>query len=208
MIIKAYKDDYGFHFRARIFNHNLELQAYKTHPTTGTFGIRNNTPSGHRCLFLDYDEHLLEFIKPELEYLQKKYKLSEFYIFKSSIRPNGFHAINIDKLNYKEFIRIMGETSCDEYYRKMPITTDHHSWVLRSLKKKGSITPKLVTIIKSPHQQRKKSLAHHLYLKWQYGLKKKPKNLDNNKKLYSIIYGTMNYTEVKDIPRTIKNAHK
>jgi len=201
MLLKAYKDDYGSHLRIRIFSLNLEIQLYRTHRTTGTLGIRNNTPDGKRLLFMDYDEHLLEFIEPEIKHLQKTYGLSDFYIFKSSLKPNGFHAICLDKLRYKEFINIINQSSCDEYYRKMPITTDHHSWVLRSLKKEGSIKPKLVKIIKSKHQEREKSLAHYLYLKHQHNIKNKPKKLDKNKILYTIQYGTMNYIKADELKK-------
>lgn len=201
MLLKIFHDDYGFHLNAKFFNTNIHLAIFQTYKTTWTLGIKNVTPSGHRVLFIDYDEHLIEHITTEIQYLIRKYHLSDAYIFKSSNRPNGFHCIIIDKLTYKEHMRIINETSCDEYYRKMPITTDHHHWVLRCLKKEGSITPKLVKIIKSPYNERKKSLAHYLYLKHQYKVNKRPKNLDKNKILYTIQYGTMNFIKADDIPK-------
>jgi hypothetical protein len=199
MQVKFYFDDYGFHFRTRIFNINIEIQIYKTYKTTQTFGIRNLCPDGTRIIFTDYDEHLLEHIIPEIKSLQQRHRLSDFYIFKSGNKPNGFHAVNIDKLRYKEFIRIINETSADEYYRNMPIKVDEHSWVLRTIRKGTSPSPKLIRIIRSPYQKREKSLAHYLYLKYQHGIMKRPKNLDKNKILYTIQYGTMNFTNAETL---------
>lgn len=202
MQLKIFRDDYGFHFISKFFNTNINIGIYKTFKTTWTMGIRNNVPSnGKMVLFLDYDAHLLEFIIKEIKYLQHKYHLSSFYILKSSQKPYGWHAINIDELTYKEHMRIINETSCDEYYRQMPIKTDYHSWVIRTLRKGGSKAPKIIKIIKSPYNERKKSLAHYLYLKYQHNINKRPKNLDKNKKLYLIEYGTMNYIDVEDIPK-------
>lgn len=208
-MLKAYRDDYGFHFSTKFFNTNINLTIYKTYRTTWTLGIRGSVPSSSRMvLFLDYDEHLLEFIIPEVKYLIQKYHLSSFYILKSSQRPNGFHVVCIDELTYREHMKIINETSCDEYYRSMPIRTDHHSWVLRILKKAGSPSPKLIKIIKSPFNTRKKSLAHYLYLKHQHGVMKRPKNLDKNKILYTIQYGTMNFIDANKIPKIKDNKPK
>jgi len=204
-MLRIYKDDYGFHFISKLFNTNINTTIYKTYPTAWTLGIRNLVPSGKRIIFCDYDMHLLEHITPEIQHIQKKYHLSNFYILKSSQKPNGWHAICLDELTLKEMMRILQEMSCDEYFRLMPVKHDQHSWVLRSIGKAGSKAPKLVKIIKSPHQERKKSLAHYLYLKYHFGLKTpKPKNCDNNKKVFFIEYGTMNYI---DIDKTKNLSH-
>jgi len=199
MILRIYKDAYGFHAKIRLFNLNTELQIYRTYNTTQSFGITNNTPSGHRLIFCDYDEHLLEFIIPEIHHIQKKYHLSSFFIFKSGTKINGFHAICLDKLRYKEFLQIINETSADEYYRKMPIKLDQNRWILRTIRKGNSPAPKLIKIITSPYNDRTKSLAHYLYLKHQHRIRKKPKNLDKNKILYTLEYGTMNFVNANNL---------
>ena len=194
MFIKTKYDLYGLHLTIKIGKYNFKAKFNKTYDMAMTLGIRNNTPCGKRIIHIDYDNHLIEHLIPELKYLQKKYRLSDFYLFKSSQKKHGFHAICIDKLNYEEWIRLIGETSCDDYYKYMPVICDFHSWVLRVLKKDGSHTPRLIKVLRSPYQKRKKSFAHYLFLKNHYNLKVvKPKNMDKNTKLYDVVYGTLNY---------------
>ena len=198
MFIKTKYDLYGLHFQIKIGKYNFKFKFNKDYDLATTLGIRNNLPDGTRIIHIDYDNHLIEHLTPELKHLQKKYKLSEFYLFKSSQKKHGFHAICLDKLNYEEWIRLIGETSCDDYYKYMPITNDFHSWVLRVLSKGKSKVPVLIKVLRSSYQKRKKSYAHHLFLKNHYNIKvKKPQNMDKNIKLYSVYYGTLNYLKRK-----------
>ena len=194
---KIYRDLYGIHGRFSLGNINLHTKLFKNYDLAHTIGIRNNC-CGMRLIFIDWDETKLDFIMDEVKYLQERFFLSDFYIFKGSQKLGSFHAICLDKLQYKEFMQAMDYTSADNYYKTMPQSTDKNAWVLRSEAKAGSNKPELIKIIKSPHQFRQKSLAHYLYLLHNYGIKRKNlKNLDNNTKLYILRYGTLNYIDVK-----------
>ena len=207
VMFKIHRDNYGIHLQIKLLKINFQAKVNKEYELAHTIGVRNNT-GGFRLIFLDYDETMLEFIKDEIKHLQARFFLSDFYIFKSSQKPNGFHAICLDKLRYKEFLEAMSYTSCDEYYKTMPPSNDKNSWVLRMDKKEGSEKPKPITTIKSKWNIRKKSLAHALFLKYNYKITiNKLKNLDKNKKLYVIKYGTLNYIQAKDIKQT-KNKER
>lgn len=162
--------------------------------TTTTAGISNDTKDGKRILFLDYDNILYEdMLLPELDYLQRKYGLSDFYIFKSSQKTNGFHAICTDKLNVREWQTILQESSCDEAY-KNPRIKDFHRSVLRILPKGKSQAPTFIHKLKSPFQTRTKSQAHLKWLSIHHDINiEKVKNMDSYTNPNLVIYKTTNY---------------
>jgi len=201
MIFNIKKDVYGLHVKVKVWNRNLHLRLHRNYNTAETSGIRNNTEDGKRIPFFDFDNHLLEHLIPELRYLQEKHRLSDFYVLKSSQKPHSYHVICLDKLDYEEWTKILNESTCDKYYKTMPITTDYKTWVLRSFPKLDSIAPKLIQVIKSKYQSRKKSKPHYLFLKYHYGVETKVKNLDNLSKIYTTYYDTLNYVKK---PKTIK----
>lgn len=203
---KIHRDEYGLHGKFALFDFNLQIKFNKTYNLAYTVGLRNNV-AGMRLMFCDYDSTTLEFLIEELKYIQEKFFLSDFYIFQSSQKKDGFHAICLDKMKYKKFLEAMSYTSCDDYYKIKPIENDNNSWVLRILNKSASQKPKLIKILKSKYQNRKKSLAHALYLKYQHGVKiNQLKNLDDNKILHVIKYGTLNFIDAKKLSKDIKQA--
>jgi hypothetical protein len=190
-MISIYKNEYGRNIKFSLFGKIISLKISPDLSTAKTIGIRNNA-QGQYIIFLDYDNIILASLFDEIKYLQKKYELSNFYILKSSQKENSYHCICLDKINYQTLRNIINETSCDEQYKTMPISLEH-SWVLRILPKNKSLMPKLIKIIKSPYNKRNKSLAHYLFLKYHHGIKNKPTNLDNNKKLRLVDYQTISY---------------
>lgn len=195
MIFRVYKDLYGLHFHFAFFKVNFQAKIHREYDLAQTSGIRNNCSDGSRLLFMDYDHHVFSHVLSELSELQDRFGLSEFYIFRSSQRPNSYHAMCLDKLSYREFLDVMMLTSCDDYYKVMPIENDKHSWVLRILNKEGSQAPRLVHVLKSKFHYRVKSQAHWLFLKYAHGVKKKPFNCDDSLLLYDIHYKTMNFVK-------------
>lgn len=175
----------------------LHINFYKKLPQARTIGIRNTTQDGKRLLFLDYDNYMLkEQLIPELKYYQKKYKLSNFYIFKSSQKEHGYHAICLDKLDSNLFMQILIESGCDERFKTMSLK-DYKAWVLR-INPKGKIKkPNYLLTIKSPYDQRIKSKAHALFLQYHYNINtKKLINQDNQKIIIITSYDTIsNVTE-------------
>lgn len=188
MFFKLYRDIYGFHVKASLLSINTEILLFSASNRAKTIGVKNVCQDSRRVIFLDYDDHLLEFLEDEIKYLQERFYLSDFYIFKSGSKHNGFHAICIDKVSFKENMRIVDETSCDSHYKAMSIRGDHHTCVLRILKKGATPAPTLIKKIKSDYSVRKKSRAHYNFLRLHYGIKDKPRNLDKSKRLYIIGY--------------------
>jgi hypothetical protein len=182
---------YGLEIRLKIFNLYFNIHTYIKPRIVRTIGIRNNTLDGKRLVFLDYDNTLLdEMLIPELQYFQKKYELSNFYIFKSSNKPNSYHAICLDKLNPNELMQLLIESGCDERYKTLALS-DLKSWVLR-FGKKGLINPEIIKVIVSPSNNRQKSKTHALFLHYQYGLNTKNlNNLDDNEVLPIVAYETL-----------------
>lgn len=193
---RIFHNEYGLHFRFGLFRWNFQGKMFSDYKLAYAGGIRNNTFDGKRVPFFDYDNTLLEFLIPELKYFQEKYLLSDFYVFKSSQKENSYHVIGLDKLDYREWLQLVGESSCDEYYRTMPVSNDFGSWVLRVTKKKMSKAPKLLCVVRSKNCLRQKSLAHALFLKNQHKVDvSKLKRLDSNTQLFTVNYATMNFLE-------------
>ena len=193
VLLKFWRDDYGCHIHVAVGKVHFQAKLHYEYDLAQTAGVRNNCVDGSRLLFMDYDHHEFSHVLGELDALQVEFGLSDFYIFKSSQTKNAFHAICLDKLSYQEFLQIMRLTSCDEYYKVMPVENDKHSWVLRLLSKRGSNAPRIVHVLKSKFQDRVKSLAHYLVLRSFYGVSEKPKNCDKSKVVYDIHYKTMNF---------------
>jgi hypothetical protein len=180
--VRFFRLEFGFHLR--------NFWGVKN-----TIGLRNNTSDGKRLIFLDYDNTLYhEMLVPEARYLQEKYHLSDFYILKSSQKANSYHAICLDKLDARTWMKVLSEASCDPNYKTAPLLFDCKAWVLRVSPKGSSDAPKLITILKSPYQDRPKSNAHAVFLKFHYGVKIDDlSGLDSGENLCFLEYGTINY---------------
>jgi hypothetical protein len=159
-------------------------------------GIRNNCYDGSRVIFLDYDNILYtEMLIPEIKYLQEKYSLGDFYIFKSSQKEHSYHAICLDKVKVYEWRDILNDSSCDENYKK-PALKDFKTCVLRVSKKGSSDAPRYISTIKPIFESiRERSLAHGSFLHFHYNC---PINLekglwDTSDNLIYVKYGTLNY---------------
>jgi hypothetical protein len=198
-IFKIITGTYGFQLIIQIFHTEMNLRIHKRFDTEFTLGIRNSTPDGKRVIFLDYDQILFdEELIPELEFLQKKYELSDFYILRSSQKVGNYHAICLDKMKAREWVKLIEETTCDNNYKKIPVLAGHRNWVLRCWKKGDSQKPKLLRILYSPHHKRTKSLAHAMHLHYMYGIRiEKLIKLDNNKQLGIVNYKTLNFIRHK-----------
>lgn len=78
------------------------------------FGYTNKSLNNTYLPFFDYDCIDLKKVKKELLLLQKKYFLSNIYIFKSK---NGFNALSLDKLPYNKLVLLYGDCKkvCNDY---------------------------------------------------------------------------------------------
>jgi hypothetical protein len=130
---------------------------------------------------------------PELDALQERHELSDFYVFQSNQKKGAYHIICLDKLEPREWLSIFEETNCDENYKRV-IELDQHTSVLRVFPKGNTQSPILKTIIKSPYNNRIKSKAHALFLKYHYNIKiGHLPHLDDGSELLFTKYETLKY---------------
>lgn len=163
----------------------------------GSYSICKN---GQHVIMLDYDNFKLEWLKEELIYLQKKHKLSDFYIFTSSkiidrFKINNFHAICFDKMHGKDYMGILKESNCDSDFKHF--FEFDFTKVLRHSSKmmlKGKVSkpqPQYISTVLSNYNIKKKSLPH---IKLYSTLFKidfiNSKNHDNEKDIKIVQYGT------------------
>lgn len=190
---------YGFKLHIEIFRLNFIIKIFRHFDTESTVGFRNSTGDGKRLVFLDYENILFkEHLLPELKYLQNRFHLSDFYIFKSSQKEGNYHVICLDKLNGKLWCDVVEQTNVDQNYKRIPIYVDNKSWVLRFFPKGKSHQPRFIGVMKSRFNNRQKSNAHALLLHYHYGIRiNHLRNLDKNTNVTTTLYKTLNYIKTK-----------
>ena len=133
-----------------------------------TIGVYDICKNGKHVLFLDYDKFRFEWLVNEIKYLQKKYKLSDFYIFKSS--SYSFHAVCFDMLSNYLHTRVLMETNIDDSFLNA-MRFDYGSRVLRIFPKGRTDKPQFLKIIKSRFNKHPKSLDHIKLFENNYNIK-------------------------------------
>lgn len=163
-------------------------------PKDWVHGYSSRTENGQYVLFMDYDSLDFQAIKSEAIYLQKKFKLSNFYIFKLD-RENSFHAVCLDKFPISEAYEILKQTSCDQAFIHAIKRLQSREWILRIGKKGNRAVPVFLGCIKSNYEDyHYKSNAHKEFLE-KAGVDKKyfaGKKWDKSTKLSLVDYTTSN----------------
>lgn len=193
---------FSFFFKTKIplikRSFNLKFLFYKT-PDVWVHGYSSRTESGKYVLFHDYDNLDLKTIIEELQFLQKKFNLSNYFVFELD-REKSFHAVCLDTFSLSEAYEIQKTTSCDLSFIHSIKNLRSKEWVLRIGKKGKRDYPKFIKTIKGEVNSRIKSNAHGLFLV-KFGV---PENdvfkqlnswWDNNKKISFIKYNTFNRVE-------------
>jgi hypothetical protein len=186
---------YGTSLKMQLFNKIFTMNLYKDLESENTCGVQNKCQNGMHVVFLDYDSTMLnEQLIPEIKGLIHKWRLSDFYLFKSSQKPYGYHAVCLDKLTAREWVTLLEETSVDKNYKLAPINLHTYNWVLRFLPKGSSQAPEYIRRLISPFNDRIKSRPHALFLKYQYGIDINGiKKLDKETRISLVRYETLNY---------------
>jgi hypothetical protein len=138
-------------------------------------GITNRTKDGFFVLFLDYDNVDYEWIKGEIEAIQKEFQLGDIYIFQSG--ENNYHVVGFDKLTREEFQEIQHRSSCDPYHKKIPWTFGKRVVTLRATPKKGKEI-KLKEMIYGYDNGRQQSAAHANFFAQHYNIEIVDGNFD------------------------------
>ena len=178
-------------FVKRDFQFNIVL--YK-HPDKWVVGWSSRTEQGRYVLFHDYDNLQLEDIVPELQFLQEKFHLSDYYVFELSDRKNSYHAVCLDTFSLREAFDIQQTTSCDLAFIRAVKDLHSKEWILRLGRKGNRSSPTYIQTIKSPYNRHIKSSAHAGLLQKMGILVDKTGTWDNCKNLSIIRYTTANRT--------------
>ena len=168
------------------FHFSFTLKAYWKRGVI-TIGCYDLCPDSTHVIFLDYDKFRFEWILDELRYLQRKFKLSTFYIFESS--RGSFHAVCFDKLRNYELHKLLQCTNIDESFYSASFW-DYGSRVLRLFPKGEKPAPSLRLALRSKYHKRLKSLDHIELFEKNYGIKIDKRNAERLGKVWMIKYRT------------------
>lgn len=138
-------------------------------PHTYTIGIASRCKDNKHVVFLDWDCVDIEIVKSDIKYVQEMFNLGYFYPFKSSQKPDSYHAICLTKVSFGELIKIHSHTTCDYAFRYAIKGFTEKAWVLRCVKKGDINIPIPMESIRRL-SQREKSLAHAIFLNKYYGI--------------------------------------
>jgi hypothetical protein len=184
-------------FVNKTFRHHTIF--YNT-PNAWVHGYSSRTEKARYVLFHDFDNLDLQSIGQECRYLQKRFKLSSYHIFKLD-RDNSFHAVCLDTFSLAEAYEIQKETSCDLAFIHSIKNLQTKEWVLRIGGKGNRAPPKYYLSIPSVHDLHVKSSAHADFL-IKYGVPKefiRGKKWDGCKNLLLVDYDTANRIEKEEL---------
>lgn len=179
-------------FTKKTFRHHVII--YNS-PDCWVHGYSSRTEQGRYVLFHDYDNLDFESILNELKYLQKKFRLSNYYIFKLD-RENSFHAVCLDTFSLSDAYEIQKQTSSDLAFIHSIKNLQTREWILRIDGKGSRKQPLFIAVSENNSDFHVKSSAHKNFLK-KIGVNKKyfrGKNWDKCKILSLVDYNTANRT--------------
>ena len=133
-------------------------------PNSWVHGYSSRNQFGQYVLSHDYDNLDETAIIQELEFLQQKFKLSDYYLFKLD-RENSYHAVCLDTFPIARAYDIQKATSCDLAFIHSIKNLHTKEWILRWDKKGSRDAPIYVRTIKSNNNVHIKSSAHANFLK-------------------------------------------
>ena len=163
-------------------------------PDKWVHGYSSRTEKGRYVLFHDYDSLDLEGVLQDLRFLQEKFKLSDYYVFKTD-REDSFHAVCLDTFNLNEAYEIQTHSSCDMAFIKSISRLKTKEWILRIGEKGNRSPPEFLKVLRSKHDNKIKSSAHAKFLKKFFGMQKIIKDSgqwDKCKTLALVDYNTAN----------------
>lgn len=156
-------------------------------------GYSSRTEAGRYVLFQDYDNLELSAVIGELKYLQERFKISDYFIFKLD-RDNSFHAVCLDTFSLAGAYSILKETSCDFAFINSIKRLKTKEWILRLTGKGDRGAPKYLMTIPA-NSRLVRSTAHADFLR-SLGVKvPRGGQWDGCKRLTIVDYNTANRVE-------------
>ena len=155
----------------------------------------NNLNKRVRCESLDFDDLSKQEICEEIKFLQKRHRLSDFYLFKLD-RENSYHAVCLDKMTMRNCWDILRESSCDGAFINSIKNLRTRFWVLRIASKGSRSMPIYEKTLTSHNHSRVKSNGHAGFLKeyWKIKIRRIGK-WDKETAIGYIKYNTANRTK-------------
>jgi hypothetical protein len=178
----------------------FQLRVHLLNEKVWTTGITNSCDDSRFVFFADYDNTPYHFVEGDVQYLQKKYGLSDAYIIQSD--EKSFHAIIPDKMPLKELLTIMSDCACDPAYSWAARRVDH-CWILRTEVKGNRPAPEFYRVIKSPYHAREKSLKHLKFLALKHGVKPDYRGADDSTEVELRNYETLSHTSKTEKPSEV-----
>jgi hypothetical protein len=163
----------------------------------GTYSICDD---GKHVIYLDYDNFRFEWLLDELRMLRDKYKLSTFYVFRSSKDDVGkykHHVVCFDKINARLYNEIVLSSNADVLFKNNGFFDLENSRVLRFSKKQSSDIgkPYFLCTVSSGYNKYNKSQSHINFYQKMFDINEKFVNRlkqDDSKQVRIIRYLTKN----------------
>ena len=159
------------------------------------FGFNSLCCDNRHILIIDYDTSINHYklVNNEIKEIQRSFELSNFYIIKTK---HGFHAICLDKLNFKDILKIRSNLIYqDKKHYDIGIKRGKYTLALKE-------DNKLFSIIHSKNMIYQKSNPHRLLLNIAYHTDIKKNTLFDNckelhfEKFYKLIKGGINENSI------------
>lgn len=127
-------------------------------------GMGNRCMNGEYLLFLDYDGTPVEWVHDEIKLLHQRFEglLGNAYLFRTK---RGIHVVFLEKHSLGVITQMLDMTSCDQYYKSVPMRYARRVWVLRQTPKKNEELSYLGCVnVGYKTSLAKRSTAHRLWL--------------------------------------------
>lgn len=132
-------------------------------PNAWVHGYSARCEDSRFVLFMDFDSMPYVDLINELQFLQNKYHLGDFIIFKLD-RDDSFHAVCLDKFSMLEAYNILKDSSTDMAFTNSIKNLQTRAWVLRWAEKGERNAPKYNSTLSSKFRKREQSNAHRLFI--------------------------------------------
>jgi hypothetical protein len=120
---------------------------------------------------LDYDSIDVNRLNLELDVLQDEFHLSTFYLFHAKDHEDGYHAVSLDKMVFRDCLEVIRRSSCDNAFKNGAFLNPSRAWTLRLLAKGNRLPVEYYGKLSSKYDERPQSGAHaELLLNWNVPL--------------------------------------